>query len=71
MKVGRTGYHTQEWGLRKNASCICGEKFQTINHLMQCPMGPPCTDNDLKLANEIALNCGSRDGAISYDDDDK
>ena len=55
-KVGRTGDNMRKWGLRDSASCPCGHHTQTFDHIQNtCPLGPRVSDEDLKEANEIAI----------------
>ena len=54
-KVGKTGDNLVKWGLKNRADCPCGEPNQTMAHILQdCCLSSPCTDNDLKLAYDIA-----------------
>ena len=54
-KVGKTGDNLQKWGYTASAECPSGETPQTMDHILHgCPLGPTCTDIDLKAANEIA-----------------
>ena len=43
-KVGRTEDNLQKWGYTASAECPHG-----------CPLGPTCTDTDLKAADEIVI----------------
>ena len=55
-KVGRTRDILQKWGHIASAECPCGETPQTMDHIFHgCPLGPTCTDSDLKAANGIAI----------------
>ena len=54
-KVGKTGDNLLKWGFAADAECHCGAVTQTMEHIMTaCPLGPSCTDNDLKVANDTA-----------------
>ena len=54
-KVRKTKSNLHRWGLANNPECPCGGE-ETMNHLLQeCPMGPHCTDRDLKEASEDAI----------------
>ena len=53
-KVGRTGDNKKKWGYADNSKCQCGAAVQTMQHLMQCPSGPTCTDEDLRDATDAA-----------------
>ena len=54
-KVGKTKDNLHKWGITTSPDCECGET-QTMDHILkECPMGPHCSDQDLKEANETAL----------------
>ena len=55
-KVGRTGDNLQRWGYADGAECPCGEEIQTMSHILSsCPLGPICSNIDLRTANNTAL----------------
>ena len=55
-KVGRTNDNLHKWGLADSPACPCGEKTQTMEHILRdCKLGPRCSDQDLLEANHIAL----------------
>ena len=55
-RVGKTGDNLQKWGYVTNADCPCGESPQTMDHILRrCPLGPTCSDEDLRLANDRTL----------------
>ena len=43
-----------KWGYADNLNGQCGAAVQTMQHLMQCPSGPTCTDEDLRDATDAA-----------------
>ncbi|KAK4311281.1 hypothetical protein Pmani_016968 [Petrolisthes manimaculis] len=54
-KTGKTKDNLHKWGITTNPDCMCGV-VQTMEHLLRdCPMGPHCSDQDLKDANENAI----------------
>ena len=53
-KVGRTGDNMKKWGCADNSKCQCGTAVHTMQHLMQCPCGPTCIDEDLRDATDAA-----------------
>ena len=54
-KVGKTKENLYKWGLDTTPQCPCGD-IQTMNHILQeCQLGPHCSDQDLKVANDTAL----------------
>ena len=44
----------KKWGYADNSKCQCGAAVQTMQHLMQCPCGPTCIDEDLRDASDAA-----------------
>ena len=56
-RVGKTADRLQKWGYVTNADCPCGESPQTMEHILRsCPLGPTCSDVDLKEANDRAIH---------------
>ena len=55
-KVGKTKDNLHKWRFTTSTECPCGEEIQTMCHILQeCQMGPHCSDQDLKEANDTAL----------------
>ena len=55
-KAGKTSDNMFRWGFRNSPACACGEPSQTMEHILRsCPLGPTCTDQDLREANGSAL----------------
>ena len=56
VKVGKTGDNRHRWGFTTNPECPCGTTPQTMEHILRgCPLGPHCSDRDLREANDNAL----------------
>ena len=54
-KVGKTADNLHRWGHAASSACPCGEAVQTIEHLLTtCPLGPTCSDGDLRDATDTA-----------------
>ena len=54
-KVGKTNDKLHKWGMTTSPECECRE-IQTMDHILkECIMSPHCTEQDLKEANEAAL----------------
>ena len=54
--VGKTRDRLHKWGYANNPDCPCGETPQTMDHILRsCPLGPTCSDDDLRHVNEKAL----------------
>ena len=54
-KVCKTADNLHRWGLAASSACPCGEAVQTIEHLLTtCPLGPTCSDGDLRDATDTA-----------------
>ena len=55
-KVGCTRATVAKWGYADNPNCDCG-RTQTIDHLLnECPLGPRCSEDDLRNLTEPALS---------------
>ena len=55
VKVGKTKDNSYKWGFTTNPECPCGAASQTMEHILRhCPLGPHCSDQDLKEANNTA-----------------
>lgn len=56
MSSGKNPSTAARWGYRDDHNCDCGE-IQTMNHpLTTCPLGPHCSNPDLRELTKIALN---------------
>lgn len=54
-KVGQTRAAMTRWGYADDPHCDCGG-VQTVDHILtQCPNGPSCSDEDLKVLTGAAL----------------
>ncbi|KAK3889698.1 hypothetical protein Pcinc_006264 [Petrolisthes cinctipes] len=55
-KVGKTGNNLLKWGFALTSECLCGNPYQTKEHILcDCELGPTCTDEDLAKTNDTAL----------------
>ncbi|KAK3885136.1 hypothetical protein Pcinc_010618 [Petrolisthes cinctipes] len=54
-KVGKTKDNLHKWGLDTSPNCQCGETHTMKHILLECRLGPHCSDKDLKDANDTAL----------------
>ena len=55
VKVGKTNDNSCKWGFSTSPECPCGAASQTMEHILRdCPLGPHCTNQDLKEANNTA-----------------
>ena len=53
-RVGRTKASLHAWGFTDDPRCDCG-LIQTMDHVLnQCPLGPTCTNDDLRDITENA-----------------
>lgn len=67
--VCKTGKKYDEWGLKTDSSCSCGEPQQDLDRIRKTlPLIIHVTKNDLKNATPSA-NHGSQSGLTRYDDD--
>ena len=54
-KVGRTQKTLHRWGLAKSSKCPCGQRVQTMEHILrECNIGPNSSDTDPRDCNPAA-----------------